>query len=145
MKCLILRFNRLFCLFGNAGMPSRGSQIPLFLLPWLRRRRPDESAVISVNIVGVFQLAGLQTTSGPTGGFGRLFRNPLKFRDYRPLGFWDTAALPASHINIIISVQQTRDKRTAALQGLFRTAGRGNNGGKTKEAGGVKSACHRSN
>lgn len=110
-------------------MPSRGSQIPLFFLPSLRRRRPDESAVISVNIVGVFQLAGLQTMSGPMGGFGRLFRNPLKFRDYHPLGFWDTAALPASRINIIISVQQTRDKRTAVLQCLFRTAGRGNNGG----------------
>lgn len=95
-------------------MPSRGSQIPLFFLPSLRRGRPDESAVISVNVVGVFQLAGLQATSGPTGGFGRLFRNPLKFRDYRPLGFWDTAALPASHISIITSVRQTRDVRTSA-------------------------------
>lgn len=100
-----------------------------FSLPSLRRRRPDESAVISVNIVGVFQLAGLQATSGPTGGFGRLFRNPLKFRDYRPLGFLDMAALSASRINIIVSVQQTREKRTAALRRLFRTAGRGNNGG----------------
>lgn len=104
-------------------MPLRGSQIPLFFLPSLRRRRPDESAVISVNIVGVFQLAG------PTSSFGRLFRNPLKFRDYRPLGFWDMAALTASRIYIIISVQQTRDERTAGLRRWFRTASPENNGG----------------
>lgn len=109
-------------------MPSQGPQIPLFVLPSLRRRCPDESAVISVNIVGVFQLAGLQTEPGMTG-FGRLFRNPFKFRDYHPLGFWDTGALPDLRISIIIVAQQTRDERACALRHVFKTAVPGNNGG----------------
>lgn len=98
-------------------MPSPVFQIPLFVLPSLRRRHPDKPAVISVNMVGVFQLAGLQTEPGLAGGPRQPVQKSFKIQ-----------GLPTSGIVGRASPYRRHRHRTSALCSVFKTDP-GNKGG----------------